>query len=201
MTPATFRAETQELLRDRLLDAALALMERRTWSKVTMAAIADEVGVSRQTVYNEIGAKRTIAEHLAMRELSRFLDLVRERMDERDDLVDAIQWACEGVLELGATNMLVRAIVGSVPGDHPPDLLAILTVDSGEIVEVACSVVKQCVLDKGQPLPLSDAELDVVVEAVVRLVLSAVTRPSKPPREASADIAWILRLALKGASA
>ncbi|MFT4298143.1 MAG: TetR family transcriptional regulator [Aeromicrobium sp.] len=201
MTVTTFRAETQELLRDRLLDAALALMERRGWSKVTMAAVADEVGVSRQTVYNEVGAKRALAEHLAMRELARFLDLVRVRMTERDDLVHAVQWACEGVLDLAGSNMLVRAIVGSVPGDHPPDLLAILTVDSGEIVEAACTVVKQCVLDKGQVLPLSDAELDIAVESVVRLVLSAITRPSKPAPEAAADIAWILRLALRGASA
>ena len=43
------------------------------------------------------------------------------------------------------------------------------------------------------------AEVDVAVESVVRLVLSAITRPSKPPAEAAADIGWILRLALRGA--
>ena len=42
-------------------------------------------------------------------------------------------------------------------------------------------------------------EVDIAVESVVRLVLSAITRPSKPPAQAAADIGWILRLALKGA--
>jgi hypothetical protein len=35
----------------------------------------------------------------------------------------------------------------------------------------------------------------------VRLVLSALTRPSKPPKEAAADIAWVIELALAGAHA
>lgn len=195
----TYRESVQGLLRDRLLDAAQAQIEKRGWSSVTMARIADEVGVSRQTVYNELGAKRQIAEHLAMRELARFLDVVRDRMSERDDLVEAVTWTCRGVLELGERSLLVRTIVGSVPGEHDPDLLAILTVESGEIVAAATVVVKECIVSLGAELPLTDAELDVAVESVVRLVLSAITRPSKTPEQAAADIGWILGLALRGA--
>lgn len=199
MTVTTFRASVQGQLRDRLLDSAQAQIEKRGWSSVTMSRIADEVGVSRQTVHNELGTKRQLAEHLAMRELARFLEVVRDRMAGQADVVDAVVAACEGALELGERSLLVRTIVGSVPGEHDPDLLAILTVESGEIIKTASAAVKQCIADGAFDLPLTDAEVDVAVESVVRLVLSAITRPSKPPAEAAADIGWILRLALRGA--
>ena len=116
-------------------------------------------------------------------------------------LVEGIRAACEGALLMGEQSLLVRTIVTSLPEEQDADFLQILTTESGEIVEAAVMVVKQSVVELYPPLPLTDAELEVAVEVVVRLVLSAITRPSKPPREAAADIAWIIGLALKGAEA
>ena len=59
-------------------------------------------------------------------------------------------------------------------------------------------MVKQSVLDHFGDVPLTDAELDVAVESIVRLVLSHITRPSKDPAQAAGDIAWIIELALTG---
>ena len=39
------------------------------WASVTMGRLADAVGVSRQTVYNEIGTKPGLAEAMILREL------------------------------------------------------------------------------------------------------------------------------------
>ncbi len=187
------------LVRDRLLDAARTMIEDTGWSSVTMARIGERAGVSRQTVYNEFGTKHGLAEQLAMRELERFLDVVRERMAAETGLIEGIRAACEGVLLMGEQSLLVRTIVGSLPDEHDTDFLKILTTESGEIVEPAVVVVKQCVTDLYPPTPLTDDELEIAVEVVVRLVLSAITRPSKPPTEAAADIAWIVGLAFKGA--
>lgn len=199
MTEVGFRAEVQGLLRDRLLDSAQDVIEDTGWSTVTMARIAEAVGVSRQTVYNEFGSKHGLAQQLALRELQRFLDVVRERMAGQGEIIAGIRAACEGVLLMAEKSLLVRTIVGSLPEEHDTDFLKILTTESGEIVEPAVMVVKQCVQDLYPPVPLTDAELDVAVEVVVRLVLSAITRPSKPARDAAADIAWVVGLALKGA--
>jgi AcrR family transcriptional regulator len=185
----------------RLLDAAQAMIEASGWSSVTMSGVAAGAGVSRQTVYNEFGTKHGLASHLAMRELERFLDVVRERMQGETEIIAGLRSACEGVLDMGERSLLVRTIVGSLPDEHDIDFLRILTTESGEIVEAAVAVVKQSVLELYPPVPLTDAELEVAVEVVVRLVLSAITRPSKPSLEAAADIAWITRLALKGAEA
>lgn len=192
-------AESVAPVRERLLDAAQAMIEDTGWSSVTMARIAERAGVSRQTVYNEFSNKHGLAEQLAMRELARFLDVVRERMAGESTLVEGIRAACEGALLMGEQSLLVRTIVTSLPEEQDADFLQILTTESGEIVEAAVMVVKQSVVELYPPVPLTDAELEVAVEVVVRLVLSAITRPSKPPREAAADIAWITGLALKGA--
>lgn len=194
----TYRESVQGQLRDRLLDAARAMVEDAGWSSVTMARIAGVVGVSRQTVHNELGTKKTLAQALALRELQRFLDVVRDEMAAESTLVDGIRAACRGVLELGEDSLLVRTIVTSVPSEQDADLLKVLTTESGEIVDAAMVVVKQCVTEFYSPLPFTDPELDIAVEAIVRLVLSSVTRPSKPPADAAQDIAWIIEMALAG---
>ena len=188
-------------VRERLLDAAQAMIEDTGWSSVTMARVAERAGVSRQTVYNEFSNKHGLAEQLAMRELARFLDVVRERMAAETTLVEGIRAACEGALLMGEQSLLVRTIVTSLPEEQDADFLQILTTESGEIVEAAVMIVKQSVIELYPPVPLTEAELEVAVEVVVRLVLSAITRPSKPAHEAAADIAWVIGLALKGVEA
>ena len=197
----SFRAEVQGMLRERLLDAAYEMLETSGWSSVTMAKLASAVGVSRQTVHTELGTRHKLAEALALRELSRFLELVRARMAAESDLVEGIRSTCRGVLELGETSVLVRTVFGSITSENDADFLAILTTESGEIVDAAVAVVTECVREFYPPLPLTDDELDVAAEAIVRLVLSALTRPSKPPAGAADDIAWVIELALAGANA
>ncbi len=201
MTALSFRAEVQGMLRERVLDAAHEMIETSGWSSVTMAKLAAAVGVSRQTVHTEVGTRHALAEALTLRELGRFLDLVRSRLAAEQDLTAGIRSACRGVLELGESSVLVRTVFGSVTDQNDADFLTILTTESGEIVELACGVVTECVKEFYSPLPFTDDELDVAAEAIVRLVLSALTRPSKPPKEAAADIAWVIELALAGAHA
>ncbi len=121
-------------------------------------------------------------------------------MEAETFIVDGIRAACEGSLLLGEESLLIRTIVGSAVADQDNDFLAFLTTESGEIVEAAIVVVMQAIDDFYPPTPLSEAETRIAVESVVRLVLSALTRPSKPPIEAAADIAWIIGLALDGAA-
>jgi len=186
-------------VRESLLDAAQATIEQSGWSSVTMARIAETAGVSRQTVYNEFGTKHGLARHLVLRELDRFLTFVHERMAEQPDVVSGIRSACEGVLLMGQQSLIVRTIVGSQPDEHDTDLLQLLTTESGEIIDSAVLVVMQIIVELYPPLPLTEVELDTAIEVVVRLVLSAITRPSKSAGEAADDIAWIIGLALRGA--
>lgn len=197
----SFRASVAEMRRDALLDAAQRQIERAGWTSVTMAKIADEVGVSRQTVYNELGTKHRLAEALALRELTRFMQVVRDRLAAHDVVVEGIHAACLGVLELAEQSLLVRTIVGSLPGEQDTDFLQLLTTESGEIVAGASVATKQAIVEFYPPLPLSERELDIAVDAIVRLILSAITRPAKPAREVADDITWLVSLVLDGAAA
>lgn len=188
-------------VRERLLDATHAAIEQAGWASVTMSGIAGAAGVSRQTVYNEFGTKHGLAEHLALRELQRFLAVVRRRLEAESDVVDGIRSACEGVLLLGEESLLIRTMVGTAAADRDHDFLTILTTESGEIVDAAVMVVRQTIDELYPPTGLDADRLGVVVEAVVRLVLSALTRPSAPPARAAADIADIVGLVLDGAAA
>src|SRR5512139_969158 len=186
----TFRDSVRTLLRDRLLDAAASITAAEGWGAVTMAKLADEVGVSRQTVYNELGSKPRIAEELVMRELERFLDVVRTRMAAETELVEALRSACEGALEAAAANPLMKAILESAHTGGS-DLLPLLTTESQGLIEAATVVVIESLDEQGFETGLDEAELRTAVDAIIRLVLSHVMQPVKTPAEAAADIAWV----------
>ena len=76
-------------MRARIVAAAAVMTAESGWSGVTMGALAERVGVSRQTVYNEIGTKPGLAEAMILAELDRFLGVVTLAFDEHPtDLVE-----------------------------------------------------------------------------------------------------------------
>ena len=92
-------ASAQVTHRDRLVTAAARFTAEHGWAELTMAKLADLVGVSRQTVYNEIGGKPQLAEAMVLRELELFLQVVDSAFqDNPEDLVRAIEAASFRVL-------------------------------------------------------------------------------------------------------
>lgn len=181
--------------RDRIVEAAVALTTESGWSAVTMAAIAERVGVSRQTVYNELGSKEGLAEAMILRELARFLAVVESAFDAHpDDLVTAIRAATYGVLELAQDNKLLHAVVSATHGADT-ELLPLLTTHAEPLLAAAKVVVAQRLApyDTG----LDGQRLEVAIDVVVRVVLSHVMQPSGPPAEAADGIAWLAGRALR----
>lgn len=176
--------------RQRIIDAAVDLTTRSGWSSVTMSRLADVVGVSRQTVYNEIGSKPALAEAMVLDELGRFLMVVEKAFDEHpDDLVAAIREAARGVLELAGDNTLLHAIVSATHGSAI-ELLPPLTTHARSLRAAARTVI----VTRLAPfdLPLDDHQVDVLVDVVVRIVLSHVMQPSATPDRTAEDIAWLV---------
>jgi len=199
----TLRDAKPGSIRERLLDAAKALIEKSGWASVTMGKLAAAVGVSRQTAHTELGTKHQLAESLVQRELVDFLAFVQARLSAESDLVAGIRSAAQGVLEQGQTNLLLRTVLGSgsISNETDGELLKLMTIDSGFIVDTAVEAVRANVVEYYSPLPFSAAELDMAAESIVRLVLSHLVRPSKPPAEAAAAIAHIVELAIEGTQA
>jgi AcrR family transcriptional regulator len=187
--------ETTLTMRERVIDAAVQLTGDVGWSTVTMARLADEVGVSRQTVYNEIGSKPRLAEAMILRELERFLDVVSLAFDEHPtDIVAAIGTASQRVLEHAQDNALLHAVVSATHGADT-ELLPLLTTHAESLLAAAKVVVSSRVAPYG--IGLDDAQLDAAIDMVVRVVLSHVMQPTDTPAETAADIAWIAARVLR----
>jgi AcrR family transcriptional regulator len=181
--------------RERIVEAAVVMTTESGWSGVTMAALAERVGVSRQTVYNELGSKEGLAEAVILRELARFLSVVETAFDAHPDvLVDAIRAATYGVLDLAQDNKLLHAVVSATHGADT-ELLPLLTTHSESLLSVAKAVVTERVTP--YEIGLDGARLDTAIDVVVRVVLSHVMQPSGSPAETADGIAWLAGRALR----
>ncbi len=191
----TIRPHQAVATRDRILAAAVDLTTRAGWAKVTMARLADEVGVSRQTVYNEIGTKNALAEAMVQRELEAFLTVVGTAFDEHpDDLEAAVVAASRGVLDRAQGNLLLHAVASATHGADT-ELLPLLTTHAGSLLAVAKMVVAERV--SFYDVPLAPRDLDAAIDTVVRVVLSHVMQPSGPPSRTAADIGFLATRVLR----
>ena len=182
--------------RDRIVAAAVETTTSSGWAAVTMARLADTVGVSRQTVYNEVGSKPALAEAMVLAELTRFLGIVEQAFDaEPDDLTRAIERAVTDVLTYASANKLLHAVVSATHGADT-ELLPLLTTNAGSLLGAAKEVISARVAPYA---PGIDAErLDPAIDMVVRVVLSHVMQPSGSPERTGADIAWLSGQVLRG---
>jgi AcrR family transcriptional regulator len=184
--------------RERLVAAASELTCEAGWASVTMAKVGARAGVSRQTVYNELGSKPALGQAMVLRELERFLAVVTEELDRYDDLVAGIRATAERVLVMAEQNPLLHAVLTSAHGVTPDgqgtgntDLLPFLTTDAEPLIAAAKAVIAERVR-RFPDLGLAAGELDAAMDAIVRLVLSHVMQPGGSPRETAADLAWIV---------
>lgn len=177
-------------LRERIIEAASGLAVEGGWSGVTMGRLAERVGVSRQTVYTEVGGKNDLAESLVLWELGHFLEAVNAGFDAHpDDLVAASREAVRRVLERAADHPLLRAAVSAGQGTDT-GLLPLLTTDSASLSGAAAVVLELRLADYDHGI--DPQRLGGLVDTIVRLVVSHVVRPTGTPQESADLVAWIV---------
>ncbi|SEB97780.1 DNA-binding transcriptional regulator, AcrR family [Nocardioides exalbidus] len=182
--------------RDRIVAAAVEMTTSSGWASVTMARLAEVAGVSRQTVYNEVGSKPALAETMILEELARFLRVMEQAFDaEPDDLTRAIERAVTGVLDHAASNKLLHAVVSATHGADT-ELIPLLTTNAAGLLEVAKEVIGLRVAPYSPGI--DPDHLDPAIDMVVRVVLSHVMQPSAAPAKTGADIAWLAGQVLDG---
>ena len=183
--PSTYRQEKRRQLREAILDAARDLAVAQGWATVTMAGVADAVGISRQTVYNEFRAKAGLAEALTGREISRFVDAVRTELDAHGaDVRAGAEAPILRTLTEAAGNPLVKTVLTGTDGGD--GLLPYLTTRSELVLTTASEVVREWAsAHSGAGAPAVGA----AAESIVRLVLSHVVLPTAPAEQTAAALA------------
>lgn len=182
-------ATTGGQYRKPIITAAIELTVTSGWAAVTMGKLAQIVGVSRQTVYNELGSKTALAEAMVADQLERFLSIVDAAFERHpDDLVEAIYDAVRSVLRFAHDNTLLRTIVSATHGAES-ELLPLLTIRADALLTQTKTALTRRV-ETYRP-PLTDNELAAIVDIVVRSVLSHIMQPSDSPERTADSIAWL----------
>ncbi|HEY2140530.1 MAG TPA: TetR family transcriptional regulator [Solirubrobacteraceae bacterium] len=170
----SYAEATKTLLRERLLDAAEDLLRERAWTRISMADIARRAGVSRQTLYNEIGSRGDFAQAYVLREADIFLGAVEQAvMENLDDPHAALSDAFDVFLGVASQDPLIRAIVS---GDGSDGLLALFTTHGAPVLRHATDRLAQ-ILATGWPQVDIDGARPLA-DCVVRLAISHAALPA-----------------------
>ncbi|MFI5608430.1 TetR family transcriptional regulator [Amycolatopsis sp. NPDC051903] len=188
----SFTERTKASLREALLDAAADLLPDRGHAGLRMADVAARAGVSRQTVYNEFGSKAALAQAVALRTASAFLDALRSRFEDADGLAAAIHGGVVYTIEHARENRLVAAALGTGEGE---DLLPLLTTKGEPILTAAADLATEHYRELEPRLSQESAAL--LAETVVRLSLSHLVLPTHSATVAADAVVAVLAPAIE----
>ncbi len=197
---SSFQAEVRQLLRDRVLDAAYELVCAEGWRAVNMSLIAVKVGISRQVLYKEFGAKHALGQALVQRETDRFVAGVISAMwAHPEDVAAGLAAGAAFTLRASTDDALVRASMARAR-DAEVGLTPLLTTGPRPIwagaMEAVATAVRQF-----YALPDSiDRQLDSIIEVDFRLTFSHMLQPMSTVDEAAGQIYATVRALLQAAT-
>jgi AcrR family transcriptional regulator len=176
------------LLRDSVLDAMRELLLTQDWSAVTLSDVARLAGISRQTIYNEFGSRQGLAQGYALRLADRLVDAVQAAIDANvGNIYEAFLQGFRSFFAESAADPLVISLLSGVA---KPDLLQIITTDSGPIITRASARLTSALSQSW--VAASDEDAGVLARAIVRLCLSYVSMPPEADHDVAADLARLL---------
>ncbi|WP_409427123.1 TetR family transcriptional regulator [Mycobacterium sp. SMC-11] len=172
-----FQAEVRQMLHNRILDAAHALVCAEGWQAVNMSRIAATVGISRQMLYKEIGAKQALGEALVQRETTRFITgVIAAIQSHPDDAAAGLAAGAAFTLRAAANDPLVTATL-THENDAEAGLTPLLTVGPTPILAGAIEAMAAAVRSSHDLPDAIDLQLNSIVEVDVRLTLSHLLQP------------------------
>lgn len=175
-------------VREALLDCAYDAALTGDWDRARMADVATAAGVSRQTLYNEFGTKDQLAMALALREATRFLDVLEQCVVVAASPGEAVRTAVLESLRAATDNPLIKA---ALTGAHNSELLPFLTTRSDMTIHLADERFAQGMLERFPELDA--ARVAEAADVVVRLTISHLVSPAGHPEAAADSIERLVR--------
>ncbi|MGI9123735.1 MAG: TetR family transcriptional regulator [Mycobacterium sp.] len=175
-------------MREHILDAVREELLTKDWSAITLADVARTAGVSRQTIYNEFGSRKGLAQSYALRLADRLVDDIDSAITSNVGEVFGAFLA--GFRAFFAASAADPLIISLLSGQATPDLLQIITVDSGPIITRCSQRLTEAFTDSWVQADERDA--GVLARAIVRLALSYVSMPPEADYDVAADLARLM---------
>jgi AcrR family transcriptional regulator len=179
--PVPYPEAARSLLRDTIVAAVDDLVRSRGWSATTMSDVAAAAGVSRQTVYNEFGSRRSLVEAYVLREIEALIAGVEDAVRaSHEDARSAMHVAFGLFLKLASDEPLVQVIVADAEGG---ELVRLLT---GLGRQVATDRIGRLIVEVWPQVSVVDAEL--VAESMARLAISHALLPTSDPEDTATAV-------------
>jgi AcrR family transcriptional regulator len=176
---------SRALLRDSVLEAMRELLTSRDWSSSTLADVARAAGVSRQTIYNEFGSRQGLAQGYAIRLADRLVDAVERAI--YGNVGDVHAAFLEGFRSFFSSSAADPLVISLLTGAAKPDLLQIITTDSGPIITRCSQRLTSSFMHSW--VKASEEDAGILARAIVRLAMSYVSMPPEADHDVAADLA------------
>jgi AcrR family transcriptional regulator len=176
------------LLRDSILDGMRELLLTRDWSAITLSDVAKEAGISRQTIYNEFGSRQGLAQAYALRLADRLVDQIDDAIVGHVGDVEAA--FLQGFRDFFAESAADPLVISLLTGDIKPDLLQLITTDSGPIINHCSQRLTSTFVESWMKCTETDA--GVLARAIVRLAMSYISMPPEANHDVAHDLARLM---------
>jgi AcrR family transcriptional regulator len=184
----TYSEASRGLLRDLILDGMRELLLTRDWSAITLSDVARAAGISRQTIYNEFGSRQGLAQGYALRLADRLVDQIDDAIEgNAGDIYAAF---VQGFRDFFAESAADPLVVSLLTGGTKPDLLQLITTDSGPIITRSSDRLTDTFMHSWVRCSAQDA--GILARAIVRLAMSYISMPPEADHDVAADLARLL---------
>jgi AcrR family transcriptional regulator len=150
------------------------LLLEKPWAEVTLEAVAKTAGVSRQTLYNDFGSRRGLAEAYTFAMADAYCDAVEELLAGEPDPRLALEAAVQLFLSGAEEDPLIRRVQS---GEAHHDLVRIVTADSGPLLDRITERLGAAL--SGRWPDVDAGTIEAAATLMARLALGLVTMP--PP--------------------
>lgn len=163
---------------DPYLDAAAHCFARHGLRRTRVTDIAEEVGVSRVTVYRQVGTTENAARLLLARELDRLVSSLLPTLVAADD-VDGIVAVIASAVDFAVTHPVMRKVL-----QDETDLVgAFVMSEFGTVLDRLLLLAEPVVRRLEEVAGTRDIDVPVLAEWVARVVLTMVVAPPATPPE------------------
>lgn len=177
--------------RVRILDAVTTLLAKGPWSSISLTKVADEAGVSRQTIYNEFGDRSTLAdlyvEFLVDRLVDQHVPVDDEALIADGDVMGALaqvlgSWFSSVVTDPVLGRAFDRSASGGLFGGMVLDELALVERTTQRLAQRYVVLAPGLAIDRAVPM----------ARVVARLCISYLLVPAPQDQDPVADLVAVL---------